>query len=514
MPQNGDPPEGDSGMSDFPPLTTQTGRFVDPQGRQVILHGINLVNKDPEVGYLGPEDIKTFAAFRRWGFNCVRLGIIWDGLEPEPGVYNEAYLQGIDRRIAWAKANNLYVFLDMHQDLYSVLYADGAPAWATLSDGQQHIHLGGVWSDAYFTSPAVQAALDNFWKNAPAPDGMGLQEHYARAWAILARRYADEPAVIGYDLLNEPFPGSAAAKSQALWFARGAELLSQLDGPEAPSAESLAAQWLDPEERFQILQRLKDVTLYTQIIDVTQSIYNEFEQSTLQNLYQRVTKAIREVDIQRIVFLETSMGSNMGVYSGIEPLAIGGQRDPQQAYAPHGYDLVVDTARAANASAERVALIFSRHAETAQRWGWPMVVGEWGAYDMLPGTLPAARDVVRVLERILCSDIYWTYEPNFDMADSFPALWRPYPERVAGRLESYGYDPRNWSFECAWQEDPVTTAPSIIYLPGWLGFDGTSHDTRKPIITPSGDYQIHTHAGGVWLHIPPTGLAIRRMLKI
>jgi len=86
-----------------------------------------------------------------------------------------------------------------------------------------------VWSDAYFTSPAVQTALDNFWKNAPAPDGVGLQEHYARAWAMLARRYAEEPAVIGYDLMNEPFPGSAAAASQVLLFERGAELLAQLD---------------------------------------------------------------------------------------------------------------------------------------------------------------------------------------------------------------------------------------------------------------------------------------------
>ncbi len=325
---------GEPGMSDSPLLTTQPGRFIDPQGRQVILHGINLVNKDAKAGYLGPEDLKTFAAFRRWGLNCVRLGIIWDGLEPEPGVFNEAYLQGIDRRIAWAKANNLYVFLDMHQDLYSVLYGDGAPKWATLTEGQPHLHLGGIWSDAYFTSPAVQTALDNFWKNTPAPDGVGLQEHYARIWAMLARRYADEPAVIGYDLMNEPFPGSAAADSQALLFERGAELLAQLDGPSAPTAEALAAQWLDPEGRFQILQRLRDVALYTQIIDSTQPIYNEFEQDALQGLYQRLTQAIRAVDTRRILFLETSMGSNMGVYSAIEPLAHGEQHDPQQAYAP------------------------------------------------------------------------------------------------------------------------------------------------------------------------------------
>lgn len=501
-------------MGNSPSLTTQAGRFVDPQGRQVILHGINLVNKDPRAGYLGPEDLKTFASFRRWGFNCVRLGVIWDGLEPEPGTFNEAYLQGIDRQIAWAKRNDLYVLLDMHQDLYSVLFADGAPAWATLTNDQPHIHLGGVRSDAYFTSPAVQAALDNFWKNAPAPDGVGLQEHYARTWAMLARRYADEPIVIGHDLMNEPFPGSIASASMSLLFERGTELLAQVDGPEAPSAEALAAQWLNPERRFQILQGLKDTNLYAQIIDVTRPIYNEFERGALKSLYQRVAEAIRSVASHPIAFLETCMGSNMGVYSGIEPLASEGARDPQQAYAPHGYDLVVDTARMASASAERVELIFSRHAETARRWDWPMLVGEWGAYGMLPGTLAVARDVVRLFERNLCSDTYWAYEPRIETADCFPALWRPYPERVAGRLENYHYDPKSWSFECTWLEDAAITAPSVIYLPGWLGFDGTSHDSRKPSLSPEGEYQIDAQAGGVWLHIPPTGQAVTRTLTV
>jgi len=85
-------------MSDSSPLRTHTGRFIDPQGRQVILHGINLVNKDPKAGYLGPADLKTFASFRRWGLNCVRLGVIWDGLEPEPGVFNETYCKGLTGR--------------------------------------------------------------------------------------------------------------------------------------------------------------------------------------------------------------------------------------------------------------------------------------------------------------------------------------------------------------------------------------------------------------------------------
>ena len=56
---------------------------------------------------------------REWGINCIRLGIIWDGLEPSPGSFSEEYLEGIDKFINLASLNNMYVILDMHQDLYS-----------------------------------------------------------------------------------------------------------------------------------------------------------------------------------------------------------------------------------------------------------------------------------------------------------------------------------------------------------------------------------------------------------
>ena len=108
--------------------------FIDPQGRTLTLHGINVVNKNKEAKYLGHITPEEFAKFKSWGFNVVRLGIIWDGLEPEPGVYNEDYLQGIDQMIQWASESDLYVFLDMHQDLYSVEFSDGAPSWATITN--------------------------------------------------------------------------------------------------------------------------------------------------------------------------------------------------------------------------------------------------------------------------------------------------------------------------------------------------------------------------------------------
>lgn len=60
-------------------------RFVDPQGRHVLLHGINVVNKNRHEDYIVDEGPGFYTRLRDWGFNAIRLGVIWDGLEPEPG---------------------------------------------------------------------------------------------------------------------------------------------------------------------------------------------------------------------------------------------------------------------------------------------------------------------------------------------------------------------------------------------------------------------------------------------
>lgn len=70
----------------MPFLRVENQRFVDTQNREVILNGINHVVKDPAQNYLYPDDEQLFQAFREYGFNCIRYGIIWDGLKPKPGV--------------------------------------------------------------------------------------------------------------------------------------------------------------------------------------------------------------------------------------------------------------------------------------------------------------------------------------------------------------------------------------------------------------------------------------------
>lgn len=478
-------------------------KFVDPEGRQIILHGMSVISKSPEENYQswhGPGDI---AQMRRWGMNCIRLGILWDGVEPEPGKYDEEYLKKVDQRIAWAKENDIYVFLDMHQDLFSRLYSDGAPEWATLTDGQPHVNEGGVWSDAYFTSPAVQTAFENFWANKPASDGVGVQDHFAQMWRHVAERYADEPTVLGYDLFNEPNAGSMNIAAQLKMIEAFANAVAEKDGT-APAVAELVAQWLDPAGRSQAMKRLEDMDIYRAVLAAADPMFQEFERTQLMPMFQRVTDAIREVDPHHIILLETSMSANMGMYSGIEPVTgPDGKRDPQQAYAPHGYDIVVDTPDLANASTARIELIFERHGETADRLDMPMIIGEWGAYGGANNVLPTARAVVRQFEKLLCGDTYWEYGRYVQDAAYLEVLDRPYPQRIAGTLMAYHANPESKEFTCEWREDGNVSAPSRIYLPERYG-----SDPQVELSPEGGDYTVEPAAEGaqsVCLVIPPIG---------
>jgi len=485
-------------------IDVRDGKFVDSAGRQVLLHGMSVISKSPKEGYISWQEPADFARMRYWGMNCIRLGMTWDAIEPEPGRYNEEFLKKLDQRIRWAKDNGLYVFLDMHQDLFSVLYSDGAPEWATLNEGKPHLAEGGIWSDAYFSSPAIHAAFDNFWANKPAADGVGVQDHFARAWRHVAERYADEPAVIGYDLFNEPNMGSRSVEAQLAMAAKFAEATGG-------DIEEVAGLWLTAEGRLKVMKAIEDIPLYKSLLDAIQPIYNEFEKTQLMPMYERVTVAIREVDNKGVVFFETSMASNMGVYSAIERVPGGGS----QAYAPHGYDIVVDTPYQADASPERIALIFSRHGETAKRLNMPMLIGEWGAYGGIGAEiLPVARAVIEQFEKLLCSEVYWMYGRQIETCGYREILQRPIPLRVNGTLTAYSSEAKDDGvvFTAAWEDDAAVSAPSIVYLPGRLA------ENTAITLDPPGEGFTPEPAGGndgsVYLTIPASGASGPRVLVV
>ncbi len=493
------------------------GRFIDTFGREIILHGTNVIDKTKKNKYLSWHGPEEFAQMRAWGFNCVRLGLIWDGLEPEPGQYNDEYLAGIDERIQWAKQNGMYVVLDMHQDLFSAKYgADGAPAWACLDDGKAvGKSAGHSWGTTYIMSAALHTAFESFWDNRSGPGDVGIQDRFASAWQHVAARYAEEEAVIGYDLFNEPFIGSGVLGAAGGVLPVAAEIIGKSRGTEPPSGSELIAEATTPEGGANMLKLLEDPAAFSAILDAAQGAFHGFEKGKLASMYQRVGDAIRVVDTNHLIFLEGHIFCSVGVRSGIEPRCnAAGERDPLLAYAPHAYDLVTDTADVANASAARIEVIFDRLAATGKRLGMPPLVGEWGAYPGRPGMLPAAKDVVRQLEKLMLSDTYWQYSSQKSMegGDHLPMLARPYPAAVAGRLTQIHSDYDAREFTCAWREDPAIKEPTRIYVAAeWFGTDEPT-----VVLEPAGSsYSFERIADGVdstYLVIPPAGGEVERRL--
>jgi len=189
----------------------QKGRWlIDARGRAVVLHGVNMVYKRPPyhaaaTGF-GADDARFL---RREGFNTVRLGLIHKGVEPTPGGYDDAYLAQVARSVDALSKQGIFTLLDFHQDLYNERFqGEGLADWAVQDDGlpaQPQVGFPGN----YAAMPALNRAFDHFWANDPGPGGVGLQDRYADAWRHVAQRFRGRMRVMGYDIFNEPWPGSA-----------------------------------------------------------------------------------------------------------------------------------------------------------------------------------------------------------------------------------------------------------------------------------------------------------------
>lgn len=197
-------------FADGPGRPDQAGRWqLDGQGRVRIDHGVNMVYKRgsyaPDATGFGADDARFL---RRNGFTTVRLGLIWKAVEPQPGQYDDQYLDRIARTVRVLHRHGIVTLLDFHQDLYNEKFqGEGAPDWAVQDDGlPAQPQLG--FPGNYFAMTAMWRAYDHFWANDAGPGGVGLQDRYAAAWAHVASRFRSIPGVQGYDIFNEPFPGS------------------------------------------------------------------------------------------------------------------------------------------------------------------------------------------------------------------------------------------------------------------------------------------------------------------
>ena len=405
--------------------------ITDAEGRAMIFHGINVDNR----AKVGPEHLPALTQAdaariaKGWGFDFVRLLVLWDAIEPQPGQIDEAYLDRVATRVDWLAAEGISVMLDMHQDVYAAQFCcDGAPAWAVFDDGKS-FELQSTWSVNYL-QPAVQAAFDNFW----AADGAHpeLQRHYAAAWKAVAARFRGHPGVVGYDVMNEPFPGSDFDLTEALL------RVTPADGGSS----------------------------------------RRFDEQKFAPFYQRVIGSIREADPDTWIFFEPRYAApGNGSPSFVPRLDDPRAGTPRIAYGPHLYSTLLEANGAYGKTDVAIAAWEAERAKETARWPVPVVIGEWGLAFGAGDATRFAEETLAMADRTHAGWAYWSWDPSdakgwglFDGATgadnpSADVVVRPYPRRVAGEPVRWSYDPATRLFELVVRPRDGVTGATEIYVP-------------------------------------------------
>lgn len=376
----------------------------DEQGRALVLHGLNVANdakSDPlRVGATTREFILQMG--RVWGFNASRHLIFWDAVEPEPGVYDQDYLDRVGERLDWYAEAGISVVLDMHQDVYSQVFCcDGAPEWAVRTDDIPYVEQDIWWAN--YAEPAVQRAFDNFWDyDGPHPD---LQAAYLDAWLQVVERFHDHPAVLGYDLMNEPYQGS---------------------------------------------------------MDIS-----AFERTVLPDFYDRLIAQIREVDPDGWIFYEpTAFIVNPGGPTDLGPLQDTRSGSPRLVYAPHLYDPTVFLGGGYNGPAAIESWETNRATEIAERHPAPLVIGELGEgpteyhADVFAMTDRLGSGWMHWSSDPFLAAFAAGREPE-DILD----LVRVYPQRIAGDPVDFAFNPELRVFSLVFVEREGVEGPTEIFIP-------------------------------------------------
>ena len=401
----------------------------DDDGRALVANGFNTASSSKSA----PDGLPEFTEadldreHADTGTNFVRFLISWRKVEPEPGTYDQAYLDDVAERVDWYAERGYHVMLDMHQDLWSGAITpsgdagNGAPAWATHLDGLP-VDDHDMW-ELYYLEPGVIRAFDHFWNTTG--EHPELMDHYAGAWRAVAARFADTDAVVAYDLMNEPYGGT-------------------VQGPA-------------------------------------------FEAGPLTGLYQRSVDAIREVDPDTWACLEPqAMGVNWGLPSGLRPVDDPRDGEDRIAFCPHLYPLPMDlgdgfTGTSRGLVEGTVDAWAANTARTARALGdVPVILGEFGLDTTLPGALEYVDLVYRTADAAGMGVVYWSrdpgswgpYEADGTARNLIGVVDRPYPRAVAGDLR--GWSSGDGALTIRFGPDGAGAAPGVseAHLPADAFPDG------------------------------------------
>ena len=216
----------DSLSFDGTALTVSNGRFVDGNGREVVLRGYNVSGETKLAEHSGlpfasVADAKKSATALRalGGGNSVRFLLSWAYAEPVKGQVDTAYLAAATDQMRAFLDAGIRVYPDFHQDLYSRWLfdsdswytGDGAPKWAVDAGSYPDEYCGIclLWGQNITQNAAVTEAQYDFWHN-----NYGLQDYFLataqKTMAYIKQNLSTEEftGVLGFDPYNEPYAGT------------------------------------------------------------------------------------------------------------------------------------------------------------------------------------------------------------------------------------------------------------------------------------------------------------------
>jgi endoglycosylceramidase len=469
----------------------------DASGRVVFFHGVNAVYKHPPFElFPAPRKAWNFSAadaslMARLGFNVVRLGVTWSGLEPgsappndpaicapgrpsNPHQFNQAvfdrYMNRLRTTVELLGRFHIYTILDMHQDVYNQMFdGEGAPGWAVCTNGLPSVDPPGRWSLEYSTA-AADMAYGHFWRNDVRGD---LQGQYDNVWGLVARAFRGNPWVLGYDPFNEPYSkslirfGDAQFDSRLECFYTGTAHIGAL----SHGAHSMRCPAQDPA----------DGVLPTILAnDPTHLIFDEPDNYASRGF----PTYLGPMNLHHLVF-------NVHVYCGARSPVTGNPTDVGACVRQEVHSLGI--------RAEDRPEMASRAQPDGPAW----FVSEFGATSD-PAMLAA------VTARMDAEQVGWTYwawkyyaDPtgsadeslvmaNGRLRSTAMVLSQVYPQAVAGVPVSFSYSPLSDVFNLAFVPNHRIHAPTVVFVPTELHYPNgyCARATGARVTSPSGSDQL------------------------
>jgi endoglycosylceramidase len=457
-------------------ISAPGGPFLhDHQGRVVFFHGVDAVYKyPPYVLYPDPGKPWNFSAadaslMARLGFNVVRLGMTWSGLEPgtapandpaicahgrptDPmqfsGAVLDRYVARLTKTVDLLGRFHISTILDMHQDVYNEMFdGEGAPRWAVCTNGVPSVDPPGRWSLEYATK-AAGIAFHHFWDNNVRGD---LQGQYDNVWGDVARAFSGNRWVLGYDPFNEPFStslirvGDEHFDSQLECFYTGTGHI----GIPSHGAPRLRCPGDDPAN---------GVIPTILANDPHHLIFDEPDNYASRGL----PTYIGPMDLPNLVF-------NVHIYCAARSPLTGNPTDAAACAAQDAHSLGV---RASDRS---------EMASATQPGGPAWFVTEFGASSdpQLLGSITAAMDARQV------GWSYWAWkyygDPTGSGAESLVmadgrlrstalVLSRAYPEAIAGTPLRFAFSPATDVFDMTYVPNHRVHAPTLVFVPTALHY--------------------------------------------